>query len=214
MDYFRPPGMDTSEQFDCYRKCQIEEQRPLKPIRKIVLMDGMDVVFRRSEEQRLTVSANDPMAIVAIETAFYDGILVIRRNRSQGAGADADSHERTVVAISLPLAPSIKVKGKSDLTLLGLVQSDLDIQVSGGGYVAAHGQIARLGAWVFGSGEVNARELQADDAVLSVSGAGYIKAHVRTKVKARVMGGGDIVIRGNPPQRERQVTGFGGIDFF
>ena len=42
---------------------------------------------------------------------------------------------------------------------------------------------------------------------------GDIEAFIRSEVRARVAGSGDILVRGNPPHRDHSVAGSGKIKF-
>ncbi|MCX5545797.1 hypothetical protein M3A49_41475 [Paraburkholderia sp. CNPSo 3076] len=46
-----------------------------------------------------------------------------------------------------------------------------------------------------------------------MTGSGDIKAFVRADARVRVTGSGDIVVHGNPPLRDRHVSGSGRIKF-
>jgi len=50
-------------------------------------------------------------------------------------------------------------------------------------------------------------------ASLAVAGSGDIDAYVSRSVRARVAGSGDIVVRGNPSDRDHSVAGSGDIKF-
>ncbi len=128
-------------------------------------------------------------------------------------GGIATGAGRCIVGIALPEAPSIRLKGSGDITLYDLQQAVLDIAVKGAGDITAFGSVDHLEAEVAGAGNVDARKLIARTATLLVSGAGDVKAHVSEAVKARVSGCGDIVVRGNPAQRDKSVSGVGSIKF-
>lgn len=83
------------------------------------------------------------------------------------------------------------------MTLYALQQAVLILGVQGSGDITAFGQVDLLVAEMAGSGDVDASELVAKSAKLSMVGSGDIDAYVSDSVKARVMGSGDIVIRGN-----------------
>lgn len=123
------------------------------------------------------------------------------------------SQGKVVVGIALPEAPAVKIKGSGDVTLLDLRQADLRLQIEGSGDITAYGQVEHLEVDIAGSGDVDASELVADHASLSVVGSGDIEAFIRSDVRARVTGSGDILVRGNPPRREHSVAGSGKIKF-
>ncbi|WP_394475092.1 GIN domain-containing protein [Ralstonia mannitolilytica] len=130
-----------------------------------------------------------------------------------GVPRDAINHGKVVVGIAMPEAPAIKIKGSGDMTLVDLQQASLDLEIEGSGAITAYGQVDRLDVQISGSGDVDASELSADRASLSVTGSGDIVALVSSDAHARVVGSGDIVVFGNPSQRNHSVTGSGKIKF-
>lgn len=122
-------------------------------------------------------------------------------------------HGRCIVGIALPEAPSIRIKGNGDVILYDLQQAMLDLRVQGSGDMTAFGRVDILDAEVTGSGEVDASELMTSSAKLLVAGPGDIDAYVCDSVKARMVGSGDIVVRGNPPIRDHCVARSGDIKF-
>ena len=117
------------------------------------------------------------------------------------------------MSLALPESPAGKIKGSGDVTLLDLRQDALDLEIQGSGDITVSGEVTRLHVQVAGSGDVDASELIAESADLSVAGSGDIEAFVRSDVRARVAGSGDIVVRGNPPRRDDRVAGSGKIKF-
>jgi len=218
----------------------VKEDRPVQPIRKIVVKGAVDVVLLRADTPRLTVAGDTADTVAAVRTDYKGDKLVIEREGvsiSFGRGhmtfhgtvgsvvmgdivngkptrpAVSVRQPRAVVGIALPIAPAIKIKGSGDVTLLDLRQNALDLEIQGSGDITVSGEVASLHVQVAGSGDVDASELIAEAADLSVAGSGDIGAFVRTEVRARVVGSGDIVVRGNPPRRDDQVAGSGKIKF-
>ncbi|MBM3105550.1 DUF2807 domain-containing protein [Pseudomonas sp. V1] len=118
-----------------------------------------------------------------------------------------------LVAISLPVAPHVRIKGSGDVTLHGLDQEAFEVSIQGSGDVTVQGNVQNLEAEVAGSGDVDARDLVAASADLSVAGSGDITAHATRSVRARVAGSGDIAIYGSPAERDHRVAGSGKIKF-
>lgn len=239
MDIFRPPA--TSNQKDsAWERIEnyVKEERPLQPIRKIVVKGSVDVVFRRCDKPMLIVAGETAEAVASVKTYFNGGKLVIERegmtisfgnsrmvfHGSVGSFVMGDivngkpmgasiTQGKVVVGVALPEAPAVKIKGSGDVTLLDLRQAGLDLEIEGSGDITAYGQVAHLEVEIAGSGDVDASELIADRASLSVAGSGDIEAFIRSEVRARVAGSGDILVRGNPPHRDHSVAGSGKIKF-
>lgn len=217
-----------------------KEERPIRPVRKIVVKGAVDVVFFRSSSAHLVVAGESQEDIRNIKTRFEGDKLVIEQEGISISGYGGNIHisgngnifaggtinvggryggvtmhskGRSIVGIALPEAPSVRIKGSGDVTLYDLQQAVLDLGVQGSGDITAFGRVNLLDAEVAGSGDVDASELVAKSAKLMVAGSGDIDAYVSDSVKARVAGSGDIVIRGNPPIRDHSVAGSGDIKF-
>jgi hypothetical protein len=240
MDIFRPPVKSEQKDSSWERiENYVKEERTLQPIRKIVVKGSVDVVFRRADKPMLIVAGETADAVASVKTYFNGGKLVIERegvtiefgsSRMTFHGSVGSfvmdnnivncksigtsiSQGKVIVGIALPEAPAIKIKGSGDVTLLDLRQAGLDLEIEGSGGITAYGQVASLDVQSGGSGDVDASDLVADRASLSVVGSGDIEAFVRSEVRARVAGSGDIVVCGNPSRRDHSVAGSGKIKF-
>lgn len=218
----------------------IKEERPLQGARKIIVKGSVDVVFRRYDTPTLVVAGETAEAVESVKTYIDNGKLVIERegmtisfgngnmifHGSVGSFTVGDivngkatgtsmniNRGKVVVGVGLPEAPAIKIKGSGNATLLDLLQSGLELEVQGSGDITASGTVSSLTADVTGSGDVDACDLVADRASLTVAGSGDIEAFVRSDVRARVAGSGNIVVRGNPPRRDPTIAGSGKIKF-
>lgn len=136
------------------------------------------------------------------------GAEVIINGRSVANGSD-----RVLVSISMPQAPDFVLKGSGRVAMNGVEQNRLRLSIEGAGEIYAYGHVERLEVEIAGSGDVGVFDLAAEQASLTIAGAGNIDATVRRDVRARIVGAGDIAVRGNPPQRSDSVTGAGSIRF-
>lgn len=130
-----------------------------------------------------------------------------------GGNVNCGNFGRAVVGVALPEIPAVNLKGSGDITLLDLHQEGIELEIAGSGDITAFGQVESLTVAVAGSGDVDCSNLTANRASLSIAGSGDIEAFVRQSVTAQVVGSGDILVRGNPAQRTKQVVGSGGVKF-
>lgn len=206
----------------------------MQPVRKIVVKGAVDLYFRRFGTPHLVVAGGTDEALRRIKTTFKDDKLIVE---TEGFGVQINSAlgsisigswsgsvfingqridvggGRAVVGVALPDLPALKIKGSGDVSLMDLRQAGLEIEIEGSGHVTADGQVQQLDVSIAGSGDVDARELIAQRGNLSIAGSGNISAHVSHEVVARVAGSGDIVVRGDPPVRSKQVLGSGSVRF-
>lgn len=214
-------------------------ERPLKAIRKIVVKGSVDVYFRRFNTPQLVVAGETQEAVDAIKTYFKGDKLIIENEGTSfqcgnisisGSGnfvhvningqnihisgnANGSGHGRAVVGVALPEIPVVNIKGSGNIILLDLKQAGIELEIEGSGDITASGQVDSLEVSIAGSGDVDASDLIANRGHLSIAGSGDIRAYVSQAVTARVAGSGDIVVRGNPPQRRKQIAGSGSVKF-
>lgn len=241
MDFFRSTATNCQKN-SAWEKIEsyVKEERSIKPIRKIVVKGAVDVVFRCCDKPMLLVAGETSEAVASVKTYFKGEKLVIEREGMSMnilAGRDIVFHstvggsfvvgnivngkssgacisqDKVIVGVALPDAPDVKIKGSGDVTLLDLRQKSLALAIEGSGDITACGQVEQLEVAIAGSGDVDASDLIADCASLSVAGSGDIEAFIRSEVHASVAGSGDILVRGNPPNRDHSVLGSGKIKF-
>lgn len=223
----------------CYEK----QERHIEQVRRIEILGAADVVFFRGPSAQLVVASEKQEGITRLKTRIQGDTLLIEqegnivtggnihvrgsgnivingsgsrfsyRSGLAGANGDAGFGCHAIVGIVLPEAPAISVSGSADVALYGLEQATLEVSIQGSGDVCAYGQVKHLEVSIAGSGDVDAVELIAAQANLLIAGSGDIDAYVTQSVKARVAGSGDILIRGNPVERDQLVAGSGKIKF-
>jgi len=175
---------------------------------KLVIERTGVVLFSSGNQHQKIIVSGHGNNIAGGNVCIGNQVIIAGKQISSGV-----SHGKVVVAIGLPAAPAIKIEGSGDVTLLDLQQAGLSLKIQGSGEIAVFGQVANLDVQIDGSGEVDASELVADRASLAIAGSGDIEVFVRSEVKARVAGSGDILVRGNPQFRDHSVAGSGKIKF-
>lgn len=103
-----------------------------------------------------------------------------------------------------------KVFGSGDIEIASHSRK-LDIELKGSGDIKIKGSTENLSAYLLGSGEIEVDNVKAKEATIQVKGSGTIKAFVEDKVSAEVNGSGDIIIKGNPKQKNQKILGSGDI---
>lgn len=217
------------------------EARAIKGVSRIIVHGSAQVVIFRADRLALMVAGESGEAIRHIKTTVADDTLVIEQEGNVVSAAGGSVHvsgsgnivaggnvyingERVscganlsgsgaIVWLALPNTPSIQTIGSGDVTLYGLKQQSIKLDVQGSGDIAASGQVADMRATVYGSGDIDLSKLRAITGNLFAMGSGDVTAHVTDAVSACVMGSGDIIVLGSPAQRSCQVSGSGDIRF-
>ena len=217
------------------------QTRQMRQVRKLLIRGAVNVVVHRGDEPHLKVDCESPEDLQKIITRFRENTLVVETpethlsvtsNNGKGSssiaihGAHNDGIVKggklepiittigiTVVNITLPVIREVISEGASNIRLNDLMQADFSLASSGSSNIVAQGNVRYLDIDVTGSGEVNASALMADFGNISLCGSGVIAAYIRQSLIARVAGDGDIVIAGNPSQRDTRKEGSGAVRF-
>lgn len=108
---------------------------------------------------------------------------------------------------------SAALQGSGDLELNGGTSSRVALSVIGSGDVTVVGSSDQFELDQTGSGDVDAEHLASGTARVNLLGSGSVVLNVRDRVDARLRGSGDIIVHGEPPEREISKTGSGEVEF-
>jgi hypothetical protein len=87
------------------------------------------------------------------------------------------------------------------------------VEVLGSGKMTVVGSARQFKAEQTGSGEINARHLNAEDATLQLMGSGDAALTARKMVSVTLRGSGDVVVYGAPSDRNVSRNGSGEVTF-
>jgi mannose-6-phosphate isomerase-like protein (cupin superfamily) len=105
------------------------------------------------------------------------------------------------------------VQGSGDLELNGGSSDLVTAELVGSGQMTVVGAATRFKVEQTGSGDLNAQHLAADHAEVELHGSGTSIVKARKAAAVTVRGSGDVIVYGNPNQREVNRTGSGDVTF-
>jgi hypothetical protein len=103
--------------------------------------------------------------------------------------------------------------GSGELEMNGGSSDKVEVQVRGTGKLTVVGAARQFKAEQTGSGEINARHLDAEDVNLQLMGSGDAALTARKTVSVTLRGSGDVVVYGNPSDRNVSRNGSGEVTF-
>lgn len=191
-----------------------KEDRPMRPVSKIVVKGAVDVVFFRAPAAHLVVAGENHEAIRSIKTCFDDKRLVIEQEGIFISGASSSIH----------VSGSGNIVAGGDIYVSGC-RGGVTMQFSGpsGGVVAGPGRcivgIALPEApsiRIKGSGDVTLYDLQQSLLDVGIQGSGDITAFGQVEhLDAEVAGSGDVdASELVATSAELSVAGSGDIDAY
>jgi hypothetical protein len=165
----------------------------------------------------IEVTAGEDYSIeVEAEDNLFDYIIVETKRGELILDIDDDveieTDEKMLVMISMPALVEIDGNGVYELRATGIDNEKTEIYSQGVGSIELAGRTEDLRVEAGGVGEVDLRDLVAQNADVRVEGIGDVYVFVEQDLRARVSGLGDIVYAGNPESVDDHVDGFGSIE--
>jgi hypothetical protein len=203
---------------------QAQQERSVGDFTGIKAGDSFNIILTQSDVNSLKVDAPENIQS-QIKTEVKDGILTI----SAEGNIRTEKEIKILIGIkslsSIDIAGAAEVKSGNQLACdkvsiessgageinLDIKANDIKTRISGAGDVTLKGSTQNLDAGVSGAGDLKANNLEADKAKVKSSGAGSAKVYVKQSLDAEVSGAGDIIYKGNPGERNVNISGAGSV---
>lgn len=147
------------------------------------------------------VSGDDNL-VPLVETKVVGDKLIIRTSES------VDPELKLLVRVSAPDVREVEASGVSHVTVAGVSNEALRLELSGAGSMEAKGKTKTLSLEVSGAGSIDADELGADKVDVEVSGAGNVDVAEPKELNCRISGAGHVGYGGSP-EIHQDISGAG-----
>ena len=186
--------------------------------------DSFNILITQSDANTIKVNApvNFQSQVIA---EVKDGILSIFAEGNIKTDNPIDIIIGVKSLTSLDVSGYADVKSENQLTCdqltitsngagdvqLELTANEIKADVSGAGDITLKGSTQLLNATVSGAGDLKATNLEATKIKAKVSGAGDAKVNATQSLDADVSGAGSIIYKGNPTDRNVNISGAGSV---
>ncbi len=182
----------------------VTEEREVRDFTKIKSSGSFDVYVRVGHETKVSVTFDDNL-IDHIRTRVRGHTL---RIDSEGSYS---SRHNCRIDITVSRLSEITCSGSGSIEVEGLRTDEFAFKLSGSGEFKAEGEVRELEISVSGSGEVDTRDVIAEDAYVKVSGSGKVRVRATESLDSHVSGSGNIYYYGDPEYVSEHISGSGKI---
>ncbi len=186
--------------------------------------DAFNISLTQSDVNSIKVDAPESSQ-AQIKTEVKEGILVIYTEGNIKNGDDIKIMISAKALSSIDISGASDVKSENQLTCdklniitngagdihLDVKATEIKTDISGAGDVTLKGTTQLLDATISGAGDLKASNLEATKIKAKVSGAGDAKVNAIQSIDADVSGAGSIIYKGNPTDRNVNITGAGSV---
>jgi len=187
---------------------------------------SFDVILVKGKEGKITIEGEENI-IPHIITEVKNNTLKIKYEKN----INVRTTKKLTITVTYESLDKISLGGSGNITNQGIIKNqDLAVSLGGSGNITLHvdtdemkssiggsGNIKLFGksneftCSIAGSGSIKAYELNTDILNANIAGSGSIKATVKTKIKAKVVGSGNIYYKGNPKDVDSKSVGSGDV---
>lgn len=181
------------------------EERNVPPFSAMNVNGAYEINIQLQKKQRIEVTGDDNI-LPHIVTKVSGGTLTITSDKS--------------ISTKVPLRvdifagdiEKIVTDGSNEVSVNGVRNKKLALELNGTSSVSATGATKTLSAKLSGTGSLQAKDLKAEDVRVILSGAGDAEVYASRKLRAEIEGAGDISYYGNPGEVVKDITGAGSIE--
>lgn len=184
----------------------ITETRAVSGFDEIVLTGSGDAEIVFGEAEGLVIEAEDNL-VPLITSEVRGGQLII----GWKPNTDVSPTRPIRFTITLRELKAVEITGSADVTIPPQDAEQMTFTISGSGGITASGTVAALTARVFGSGTINAGDLEAQSADVEVPGSGTVTVWAIETLDATITGSGTVRYYGQPATVRESVTGSGEV---
>lgn len=204
----------------------ITETRTTSEYNEISVGGSFDVVLVKGKEGNIKIEGEENI-IPYIETEVSRGNLQIKYKKN----TNINTTKKLSITVPITTIDKISLGGSGNISNVGVIKINefsaslggsgniklqidtnaMSVNIGGSGNIEISGKTTEFTCSVAGSGNVNAFNLNSDNTTATIAGSGSVKTTVNKKIKAKVVGSGNIYYKGNPAERDVKSVGSGEI---
>ncbi len=184
-----------------------EQDRKMPAFDSINVRGPFDLEIDAGRAPSLKITG-DPHLFDRITTEVVDGRLnIVFKSENKNIQLKNLPH----IHVTLPTLRQLMEEGAGQTVLTNIDSKRLDINYKGAGRLAASGKVQDLSLEARGVGEVDVKDLIAQDANVDFEGVGNVRIYASRRLDLLVSGMGDLTYYGKPRIINKLASGFGSI---
>lgn len=192
----------------------------------ITVGGSFDVLLVKGKEGKITIEGEENI-IPFIETEIEGDLLHIQIKKNTAINTTKkllvtvyfENIEKVSLAGSGNINSSEIIKSKDFAVALGgsgnitlkVDANEISSNIGGSGNIELTGSAKELTCSIAGSGSIKAYNLNTDILNANIAGSGSVNASVKSKIKAKIVGSGNVYYKGNPLDIDTKSVGSGSV---
>lgn len=185
-----------------------DQVRNLAPFKTIDARGPVSLVVEVGKAHSVRVEG-DQKFIDRVRTEVVGGELRLNFEETKRGNVNIKDGERVIV--TMPELASFRGEGAGLMILNNIRGEQFDVNYRGAGSLQMNGRVGHLRLNAEGVGEVEAKDLVAQNADVTFRGIGDVSVHAKNKLNATVQGLGNLTYYGKPQSVSKSVSGIGNV---
>lgn len=185
-----------------------DQVRNLAPFKTIDARGPVSLVVEVGKAHSVRVEG-DQKFIDRVRTEVVGGELRLNFEETKRGNVNIKDGERVIV--TMPELASFRGEGAGLMILNNIRGDQFDVNYRGAGSLQMNGRVGHLRLNAEGVGEVEAKDLVAQNADVTFRGIGDVSVHAKNKLNATVQGLGNLTYYGKPQSVSKSVSGIGNV---
>lgn len=203
--------------------CHAQQQRNVGYFNGVKAGDTYTIIISQSDSNSVSVNSSDK-ELSLIRTEVKDSILILSSSGNSDMDATINVGIKSLKKLDITGVAEVKSSnqlvcdnlfiesnGAGDINLNVKAANEIKARISGVGNVTLKGTAPLLDAKISGSGSLKSTNLETNKAIVKVSGIGDAKVNALQSIDADVSGAGSIIYKGQPAERNINISGVGSV---
>ena len=165
-----------------------------------------DLKFTVSESHQIEVVCDENL-LDLFEFSYTKDVMTIGTTKDKSFNAN----HLVTINISAPKLSVCMLSGHGDADISGIHNQDFRATVNGSGDITLKGDANTLILEVNGTGDINAKKVNAANLIADLRGTGDIEGHATETLNVNISGTGDVTVSGSPKVGDATCTGKGSV---
>ena len=204
----------------------ITETRSTSEYDEINVGGSFDVVLVKGKEGSIKIEGEENI-IPFIEIEVSRGSLQIKYKKN----SYVNTTKKLTITVPITNIDKISLGGSGNISNVGIIKTNefsaslggsgniklqidtnsMSVNIGGSGNIEISGKTTEFNCSVAGSGNISAFNLNSEITNATIAGSGSVKTTVNKKIKAKVVGSGNIYYKGKPAEKDVKSVGSGEI---
>lgn len=204
----------------------VTQNRTTTTFNGLSVAGSFEVILVKGKEGKIKIEGEENV-IPFIETEVEGDLLQIRFVKN----TNINTTKKLLITVYFESIEKVSLAGSGNITSNEIIKSkefsiglggsgNIELQINsneihtnigGSGNIELTGTSKELTSSIAGSGSIKAYNLKTNELIANIAGSGSVSATVTSKIKAKIVGSGNVFYTGNPTDIDTKSVGSGSV---